>query len=107
MPQQVLMVVAPRHIDEIQKAKMNELSHKAAGNTILQTKYTLHPKLEFDQYHIDVVQRQITQSLGTPLFWNDREIPDKSKGNQLMDLVEEAQMTFQNVIGNPTGTFCG
>ncbi|OAL53509.1 cytochrome P450 [Pyrenochaeta sp. DS3sAY3a] len=84
-PKQVFCMVAPSHIDEIRKAAPTKLSHKAAGNTIFQTSHTLHPALQDDQSHFQVVSRALTPALNT----------------QLMDLVDEAKIVFSEQIGEP------
>ena len=86
-PQQVLMMIAPSHIEEIRKAPITKLSNKGAGNLIFQTSHTLHPALECDQSHFEVVGRKLTPALGT----------------QLMDLVDEAKLVFHEQIGDPNG----
>jgi hypothetical protein len=82
-------MVAPSHIEEIRKAAPNELSHKAAGNIIFQTSHTLHPALEHDQTHFEIVVKALTPALNT----------------QLMDLVDEAKLVFSEQIGEPKGRF--
>ena len=86
-PKQVYLMVAPSHIEELRKAAPNELSHKAAGNIIFQTSHTLHPALEHDQTHFEIVVKALTPALNT----------------QLMDLVDEAKLVFNEEIGEPKG----
>jgi hypothetical protein len=58
------LVVLPQHIEEIRSAKEVDLHNLPANNELMQLRHTMHPLLEVDQYHFQVVQKQLTQSLG-------------------------------------------
>lgn len=61
-------VVHPRFIEEIRSAKEIDLHNLPANNDLMQTRHTMHRDLEWDQYHFDVVSKQLTHSLGRSLF---------------------------------------
>ncbi|KAL6233231.1 cytochrome P450 [Aspergillus navahoensis] len=61
------LVVHPKHIEEIRSAKEIDLHNLPANNELMQLRHTMHPLLEVDQYHFQVVQKQLTQSLGPGL----------------------------------------
>ncbi|KAL6236542.1 hypothetical protein BDW75DRAFT_239197 [Aspergillus navahoensis] len=63
-PGGVQFVALPEHIEEIRAAKDTELHNLPANNDLMQTDYTMHPVLSWDQYHFNVVQRQLTHNLG-------------------------------------------
>jgi hypothetical protein len=62
-PKQVYFITAPRFLDELRKAPENQLSQEAGANIIFQTKHTLHPALEHDVYHFDVIRKGLGQGL--------------------------------------------
>jgi len=57
-------VYHPRYIEEIRAVKDEYLFNLPANNELVQTRWTMHPNLEWDQYHFDVVQKQLTHNLG-------------------------------------------
>jgi hypothetical protein len=54
----------------------------------MQTRYTLHPSLEENMYHLEnPIRISLVQSIGP----------------KLPDIVEEAQLSLEETIGNPKG----
>jgi len=64
-PEGFQFVYHPRYIEEVRSAKEVDLFNLPANNDLMQTRHTLHKDLEWDQYHFNVVGKQLTQSLGT------------------------------------------
>ncbi|KIX06715.1 uncharacterized protein Z518_04691 [Rhinocladiella mackenziei CBS 650.93] len=78
-------VVHPRFIEEIRSAKEVDLHNLPANNDLMQTRHTMHPDLEWDQYHFNVVSKQLTHSLGPGL----------------PSIVDECKGAFHDQIGEP------
>lgn len=55
----------PRYVEEFRSAKESDLHNLPANNDLMQTRHTMHEDLEWDQYHFNVVSKQLTHSLGT------------------------------------------
>ncbi|KAF5347217.1 hypothetical protein D9758_011089 [Tetrapyrgos nigripes] len=51
-------------VDDIRKATDRDLSNLDATDDILQVKYTMHPHLSDNPYHIDVVRTPLTRNIG-------------------------------------------
>ncbi|OAL27831.1 hypothetical protein AYO20_09684 [Fonsecaea nubica] len=69
-------VVHPKFVEELRSAKETDLHNLPANNDLMQTRHTMHKDLEWDQYHFNVVSKQLTHSLGPGL----PEIVDECKG---------------------------
>ncbi|EMF14035.1 cytochrome P450 [Sphaerulina musiva SO2202] len=81
-----MLVLAPRFIQEMVWMPDDKLDNQPTHNEILQTRYTMHPTLEEDQYYLEIVQKQLTRNLGPGL----------------PDLVDEAKRAFRGQIGDCT-----
>ncbi|OAG44392.1 hypothetical protein AYO21_01388 [Fonsecaea monophora] len=84
-PEGFQFVYHPRYIEEVRSAKDTELWNLPANNELVQTRYTMHKNLEYDQYHFNVVSKQLTQSLGPGL----------------PAIVDECFGAFHDLIGEP------
>jgi hypothetical protein len=58
------LVFHPKFIEEIRSVKDTDLFNLPANNDLMQTRHTMHKALEWDQYHFQVVSKQLTHSLG-------------------------------------------
>ncbi|KIX01184.1 uncharacterized protein Z518_08909 [Rhinocladiella mackenziei CBS 650.93] len=88
-PEVFQFVFYPRYIEEVRSAKEVDLYNLPANNDLMQTGHTLHKDLEWDQYHFNVVSKQLTQSLGPGL----------------PAIVDECFGAFHDLIGEPKGMF--
>ncbi|KIX08844.1 uncharacterized protein Z518_03501 [Rhinocladiella mackenziei CBS 650.93] len=78
-PEGKLMVVAPRFIEEVRRAPETHVQNLPANNELTQLRYTLHPKMTYNQFHHDIpLRKSLTESLGP----------------KLPDIVEEAKLTL-------------
>lgn len=59
-----MLVLAPRFIQEMVWMPDDKMDNQPTHNEILQTRYTMHPTLEEDQYYLEIVQKQLTRNLG-------------------------------------------
>ena len=57
-------VALPQYIEEIRSAKESDLHNLPANNELMQVRHTMHRALETDQYHFNVIQKQLTHNLG-------------------------------------------
>jgi len=61
-------VYHPKYIEEVRSAKEIDLHNLPANNDLMQTRHTMHKNLEWDQYHFNVVSKQLTHCLGEHHF---------------------------------------
>ncbi|KAF5556061.1 cytochrome p450 [Fusarium napiforme] len=66
-PQGGQFVYHPKYIEEVRSASESDLYNLPANNDLMQTRHTMHKNLEWDQYHFEVVGKQLTQNLGPGL----------------------------------------
>ncbi|KAH6988315.1 cytochrome P450 [Ilyonectria sp. MPI-CAGE-AT-0026] len=78
-------VYHPRYIEEVRSARETDLYNLPANNDLMQLRHTMHKVLEVDQYHFNVVSKQLTQSLGPGL----------------PHIVDECKGAFHDIIGEP------
>jgi hypothetical protein len=59
-----IVVNGKEMVDDIRKASDRDLSNLDATDDILQVKYTMHPHLTDNPYHIDVIRVPLTRNIG-------------------------------------------
>ncbi|KDQ49529.1 hypothetical protein JAAARDRAFT_165601 [Jaapia argillacea MUCL 33604] len=61
--QWIIVVGDPKGVNDIRKAPDEVLSFTEALNEMLATEYTLGPNIHYDQYHVPIVQSQLTRNI--------------------------------------------
>ncbi|THU98772.1 cytochrome P450 [Dendrothele bispora CBS 962.96] len=59
-----VVVNGTKLVEDIKQASEEQLSNLDATNEILQTRYTMHPELAPNPYHIDVIRTPLTRNIG-------------------------------------------
>ncbi|KAI5776568.1 cytochrome P450 [Geopyxis carbonaria] len=77
----LVFITSPKLLAEIKDSE-ETLSFNAAGAERIQMQYTLHPSLQTDPYHLEIISKKMTQSLATVL----------------PDVVQEITMAFEDGV---------
>uniref|UniRef100_A0A0W0EXE4 Cytochrome P450 n=1 Tax=Moniliophthora roreri TaxID=221103 RepID=A0A0W0EXE4_MONRR len=64
MDKWVVVVNGPKLVDDIRRAPEDVLSNLEALDDALKAIYTIHPKLDTNPYHIDIIRTPLTRNIG-------------------------------------------